>query len=189
MPVIIPASTLRTPAGINGVSNSCPGWYRWWAPKEALRQLLGTHFNDLFPHLTQGENQLAGLYYIYVGVAIRESIRARLNWHVNQRHTLSCVRSGTLSTLRQSIASLVGQNQLDENATNALIDQLMIEYFTATDPIKSLRAKAHLVQAEAQELVTHALPLNIKSNHNKHTQRFKQTLKAARSAAKQNALA
>lgn len=182
------AKLLRTKANLASVPSNQPGWYRWWAPESALKQLLGAHFAALFSHLTRGDGQLAGLYCIYVGVAVKESIRARLNWHVNQRHTASCVRCGALSTLRQSIASLVSNSQGDETATNALIDQLTIEYFPVAMPIRSPEAKQHVEQIESVEMRTKVLPLNIRHNHQPAIADFKKSLSAARKAAKQRFL-
>lgn len=188
MLIIIEAQKLREKMELDRVPSDRPGWYRWWAPPAALQALLGDQYKQLSPSLSQGLEQLSGLYYIYVGVAVKESIRARLNWHVNQHHTHSCVRHGTLSTLRQSIASLVGSDQMDEAATNALIDQLTIEYFPSSQPIKSAEAKNELEQSERKEMAKHLLPLNIQNNHNPIMSDFKRVLKAARQAARQNYL-
>ena len=123
-----------------------------------------------------------------MGNAIKGSIRARLNWHVNQPHTLANINSGTLSALRQSIASLVGQSQGDAVATNRLIDQLTIEYFPDTHPIRSPQAKQFLTMTERQEMSKHALPLNIKNNTNPVITPFKKHLKNMHWVAKQSYL-
>jgi hypothetical protein len=186
--MIVAAKDLRKKSELDRVPHDRPGWYRWWASPAALKALLGDHNESLAPRLSQGSGPLTGLSYIYVGVAVKESIQARLNWHVNQHHTRNCVWHGTLSTLRQSIASLVGQDQLDEAATNVLIDQLTIEYFPLTQPIKSPEAKTSLEQCERKEMGQHVLPLNIQHNHNLVISDFKNVLKAARKAAKQSCL-
>ena len=187
--MIIAAKNLRDKTALDCVPGDRSGWYRWWAPPAALESLLGEHYKQLFPRLTQGNGSLSGLYCIYVGVAIKESVRARLNWHVNQSHTANCVRLGTLSTLRQSISSLAGIDQMDEKATNDLIDQLTIEYFPSTQAIKSAAAKKELEQSEKAEMNFHVLPLNIQHNHNPFILDFKRMLKVARKAAKQRGLA
>jgi hypothetical protein len=182
---IIKASLLRNPIELAKFPKDKPGWYRWWAPDVALQKLLGQHYAALAPKLTQGVGPLDGQSCIYVGVAIKESIRDRLNWHVNQQHTRSCVKHGTLSTLRQSIASLVGTCQADEAATNRIIDLLTIEYFPVDLPIKSTTAKKCIDVIEKDEMQKKALPLNIQSNHHKDVAIFKPALKLARKAAKQ----
>lgn len=186
--MIVAAKILRKKNQLDRVPHDRPGWYRWWAPPAALKALLGDHYEQLSPRLSQGSGPLAGLSYIYVGVAVKESIQARLNWHVNQHHSQSCVWHGTLSTLRQSISSLVGLDQMDEAATNDLIDQLIIEYFPSIQPIKSADARNELEQCERQEISANVLPLNIQHNHNPVISNFKSVLKAARKAAKQYSL-
>lgn len=178
------AINLREPQQLASVPSDKPGWYRWWAPEEALMLLLGDHYHVLSPHLTKGQGTLAGLSCIYVGVAVKESIRARLDWHVNQKHTRSCIKCGSLSTLRQTISSLVAHSQGDEAATNRLIDQLTIEYFPVDMPIRSREAKEFVEQAESDEMHTKVLPLNIRHNHQSAIADFKKSLTAARKAAK-----
>ena len=180
----VSAIHLRNPLQLAAVPSDKPGWYRWWAPEEALMLLLGDHYHVLSPHLTKGQGKLAGLSCVYVGVAVKESIRSRLDWHVNQKHTHSCIKCGALSTLRQTISSLVGHSQGDETATNRLIDQLMIEYFPVDMPLRSREAKEFVDQAENGEMHAKVLPLNIRHNHQPAIAEFKKSLKAARKAAK-----
>jgi len=184
--MIVKARLLRDSKELGKVPNDKPGWYRWWADEMALKNLLGDHFAGLSPGLTKGTGpDLDGLSCLYVGVAIKESIRARLNWHINQKHSRSSVKHVTLSTLRQSIASLVGVDQGDEAATNQLIDLLTVEYHAVDSPIKSPAAKKHIEEMELSEIKTHILPLNIKSNKRPEIAAFKKHLKAARKMAKQ----
>ena len=185
----ISAQALRTPEQIAKVPNGQPGWYRWWAPGPVLRKLLGPYYKELAPLLTCGRGKLNGLSCIYVGVAIKESIRARLNWHINQKHSFSAVKHGTLSTLRQSIASQVGKSQGDEAATNRLIDLLTVEYFPIDLPIKSDQAKTKIEAKERAEIQNHVLPLNIRSNKNANVAPYKKHLKFVRKAAKASYLA
>ena len=184
----IQAKKIRTPQGCNLIPNDKPGWYRWWAPKPALDELLGQYkgYGDLLPHLTCKDEQ----YLIYVGIAVRESILARLRWHIipTVPQTLPNVRSGRLSTLRQSISSLVGRDQLDTQATDNLIDQLTVEYFPCPHPIGSQEAKDFIEECELKELENNAVPLNIQNNGHTHIQAFKTYLKLSRKEAKQHAL-
>lgn len=181
----IKAKTLRNLNELRLVSKDKPGWYQWWAPDAALKILLRDQFSELYPLLTPGSGALDGFRYIYVGVAIKESIQKRLNWHVNQVHTCSCIKHGTLSTLRQSISSLAGYSQGDEAATNAVIDMLVIAYLPVDLPIRSLEAKRNIEAVEREEMARHILPLNIKNNHQSVLFTFKNLLTAARAASKQ----
>ncbi len=144
--ILVDASELRDPSQLNQVSDDQPGWYRWWAPIASVERLLDSPWisekcmTKLLPYLTAGKGRLEGYYAIYVGVAVNEPIRSRLDWHVNQKHTLSAIRSGTLSTFRQSISSLVSADQADEINTNEFLDTLKIEYQVLPHPIKSEEA-------------------------------------------------
>jgi hypothetical protein len=184
----IKAIKLRNMSELGIVPDDKPGWYQWWASDAALKILLRDQFSELYPLLTPGSGSLNGFRYIYVGVAIKESIRARLNWHVNQVHTFSGIKHGTLSTLRQSISSLAGNSQGDEAATNDVIDMLMVAYFPVDLPIRSPEAKTSIGDVEREEMGDHILPLNIQHNHQSVLLTFKNSLRVARKAAKQRYL-
>ena len=151
---IILAKDLRKTKLIKTIPKDKPGWYKWWALKEVLEKLLNSkyikneHLSYLLPHLTNKKIRGVDYYYIYVGIAVKESIRDRLNWHINQHHTISSVKSGILSTLRQTISSLVAGNQFDEKTTNRLIDSLFVEYFPINLEIKSDEAKEKIENIE-----------------------------------------
>lgn len=169
---LIEAKKLRNIEHLRSISNDMPGWYKWWAPETTLKLLLDSpyiskkYFSNLLPNLTTKNINGINYYYIYVGVAIKESIRDRLNWHVNQHHTKSSVESGFLSTLRQTISSLVAGNQYDEESTNKLIDTLIIEYYPVNITIKSIEAKEKIEKIEKEELANNMLPLNLRDNKN-----------------------
>jgi hypothetical protein len=188
--IVVQAKDLRDKRNLNRVPNDKPGWYRWWAPEKALALLLNSQYiskeylEELKPYFSKGSGVMAGYFCIYVGVAVKESIQARLNWHVNQRHTDTCVQCGTLSTFRQSIASLMSGNQHDEVSTNYLIDMLAVEYSTVDYPIKSQQAKEAIEQIERDEIARMILPLNIKHNNHSVLKAFTSELKAARKRSK-----
>lgn len=183
---IVLAKDLRKKENIEKIPKNKPGWYRWWAPENALVKLLNSKYLDkkyldiLLPKLTQKKINGNIYYFIYVGIAVNESIRGRLNWHVNQHHTESSVKSGFLSTLRKSISSLVAENQFDESATNELIDMLIIEYNTIDFKIHSIEAKNKIEEHECLEINNNVLPLNIKGNKNEYLKEYKKQLKLIR---------
>lgn len=166
------AKDLRKTELIKTIPKDKPGWYKWWASKEVLEKLLNSKYIEkeylscLLPHLTNKNIDGIKYYYIYVGIAVKESIRDRLNWHINQHHTISSVKSGFLSTLRQSISSLAVGNQFDEETTNNLIDLLFVEYFPINLEIKSDEAKEKIENIEKKELSENVIPLNLKDNKN-----------------------
>lgn len=188
--ILIKANTLRDKELNKEIPNNKPGFYKWWVKSEELEILLNSNqLNDkylevLLPHLTKKKINNEEYYYIYVGVAIKESIYARLDWHVNQRHTRVSVESGFLSTLRQTLSSLIEGNQYAEEETNIFIDKLYIEYYPIDLNIKSEEAKTTIENIEKSEMETNCLPLNIKDNKNSYLKEFLKELKIARKLSK-----
>lgn len=189
--ILIKADTLRNKTLSKEIPNNKPGFYKWWAKLEELKILLNSsqlnerYLDLLLPHLTKKRINDEDYYYIYVGVAIKESIYARLDWHVNQKHSRTSVESGFLSTLRQTLSSLIEGNQYAENATNTFIDKLYIEYYPIDLNIKSEEAKTTIEDIEKFEMETNCLPLNIKDNKNELLRKFLKELKNARKYSKQ----
>lgn len=124
---MINAVDLRNKKELKRIDNK-PGYYKWWANKSELKFILDK-LSVKFETVESAIEEKDGLFCIYVGIAVKESVRDRLDWHVNDKHSEAQVRNGTLSTLRQSISSLVSQNQYDKKGTNDFIDKLKIEYF------------------------------------------------------------
>jgi hypothetical protein len=187
--MIIQAKLLRNKKELADVPNNRPGWYRWWAREPEVRALLDSnflaqkYFDTLAVKLHKGDGNLHDYYYIYTGVAARDSIRSRLNWHINQHHTESAIKYGTLSTLRQSLSSLVAGNQWDESTTNDFIDALTVEYFPLEYQIKSLEAEQYLENNENLEMGKHILILNIKNNTRPEIHDFKKELSKLRASS------
>lgn len=187
---IVLAKELRNKTSLHEIPNDMPGWYRWWAPKETIESLLNSpyihnqYLEGILPYLTVKEINGRNYYYIYTGIAVKESICSRLNWHINQHHRKSSVESGFLSTFRQSISSLIAGNQYDEVSTNSLIDTLLVEYFPLNIPVKSLEAKLEIEQIEKQEIAKNVLPLNLRDNKNENIQSFLLELKQIRKKSK-----
>lgn len=187
---IINAKQLRNKDGLKEINNTKPGWYKWWAPKETLELILNSqhlennYFDVVLSSLTTKYINNKQYYYIYVGVAINESVQRRIDWHVNQKHGISSVKSGFLSTLRQSISSLAVKDQLEEDVTNTILDTLFVEIHDLDDMIKSNSAKMKLLAIEENEINTHVLPLNIKGNKNEILTSYLKELKKLRKISK-----
>ncbi len=188
---IIKAKFLRDKSLSKTIPHNLPGYYKWWAPIESLSILLNSKYiskeylDELQPKLTKKIINNREYYYIYVGVAIKESIHDRLNWHVNQHHTKTSVTSGFLSTLRQSLSSLVAGNQYEEDETNNFIDTLIIEYYPVNMEIKSKEAVDYISEIELYEINNHTIPLNLKDNKDKYLTNYLKELKTARKNSKQ----
>jgi hypothetical protein len=188
--LVIKAKALRDSKALLKVSGDRPGWYRWWAKEEEVRTLLNSrflmckYFDKFAAKLHKGEGDLQNYYYIYTGIAVKESIRKRLDWHINQRHTEGAVQHGTLSTLRQSLSSLIAGDQYNEFETNDFIDKLMVEYIPVEYQIKSEEAKKFLEKNEEDEMNKYVLILNIKDNMRREIQCFKRELSQLRGRSK-----
>ena len=187
---IIEAKSIRNKEELNKIPKNMPGFYKWWAPVESLEVLLNSKYiskeylDEIKPKLTKKKINNQEYYYIYVGVAIKESIHDRLNWHVNQHHTESSVTSGFLSTLRQSLSSLVVGDQYNEIETNKFIDTLIIEYYPVDLPIKSSEASNYISSIEINELNKNTIPINLKDNNNSYLADYLKELKRARKNSK-----
>lgn len=186
----VSAKVLRNREEIFKVPNNLPGWYKWWVPEEMLGIILNSpyinneYLKTISPYLTTKKIDNRNYYYIYVGVAIKGSIRSRLDWHINQKHSKSSVKSGFLSTLRQSISSLVCGNQYNEEETNNFIDNLIIEYYPINLKIKSKEAKEKIEAIEKQEINKNVLPLNIRDNKNNVLKEYLKELNNVRKKSK-----
>lgn len=163
-PIFTEAAYLREKHNLDLIPNNKPGYYKWWADKAALQIILNKldmNFDAVGAHLEKNGD----MYCIYVGVAIKESLKARLDWHINQKHKYNQIKSGTLSTLRQTISSIVSSNMADEIATNEFIDKLTVEYYLYDYPIKSKLAFDEIHRIEQQLLTSnHLYILNIQGN-------------------------
>ncbi len=182
---MLKASTLRNKTELQKIP-AASGYYKWWCAKPELDVILDAPGID-FSDIQQAIERKDDLFCVYVGIAAKESVRARLNWHVNDKHTASRVNNGTLSTLRQSISSIVAKNQYDKEATDAFIDKLYVEWFCIDSPIKSAAAKAKLHSIERNLLFDRLRILNIKDNLHPLAEPIKFKLKLLRKNSKLNA--
>ena len=179
---ITKAISLRNPEELNKI-HSKPGYYKWWVSRNYLDFLLDAlqvSFEDIEKVLEAKDD----LFCVYVGIAAKESVRQRLNWHVNDPHTASRVRNGTLSTLRQTISSIVAHNQYDKAATDSFIDSMFVEWFYIDAPIKSEKAKTELHITESKLMADYLRILNIQDNHHPLSKSIKTALKKLRKESK-----
>lgn len=179
---MINAVDLRNKKELKRIDNK-PGYYKWWANKSELNFILDK-LSVKFETVESAIEEKDGLFCIYVGIAVKESVRDRLDWHVNDKHSEAQVRNGTLSTLRQSISSLVSQNQYDKKGTNDFIDKLKIEYFLNDNPIKSVMANTELHDFERMLLLKNLYVLNIQENHHPFAELTKTELRRLRKISK-----
>ena len=182
---MINAKELRNKTALSNIPNKQPGYYKWWGRESELITILDAldvELSDVVSYIEQKDD----LYCIYIGIAAKESIRKRIDWHVNDSHTPSRVLNGTLSTLRQSISSIVSQNQLDKDATNEFIDKLKIEWFAIDNEIKSPEAIEKLHAIERDFMAKHLYVLNIQDNKFPQAQSIKKRLSILRKTSKKS---
>lgn len=178
---MIKASMLRHIDELNKISSK-PGYYKWWVSKAELDIILKV-LEISFSEVEKVLETKSGLFCVYVGIA-GESVRARLNWHINDSHTVSRVKNGTLSTLRQSISSIVSHNQYDKISTDLFIDKMFVEYFYVDSPIKSDITKIALHEIETKLMAEYLRILNIQNNHYPFCDSIKSKLKQLRKESK-----
>lgn len=166
---------------------NCPGYYKWWANKKDFLKLLsklGSNFSDI----ENAVEQKNGDYCIYVGIAVKESIRSRINWHVNDVHDKKRVEKGYLSTLRKSISSVIASNQLAKHETNEFMNRLKVEIFYSNNEIKSAAAKKELEDIEKKLMLKNLYIINIRDNNHPLALNIKKILKNLRKKGKEAAL-
>lgn len=170
------------------------GIYRWYANKETCEEIFSSFkdwekiFADDPVHMIDGKE----CYLIYLGTSSRKNagIRKRLSWHITQEHDLNSVKTGTLSTFRQTLSSLVANDQSDTDATNNIIDKLWVEYETLDLPCGEKETIDFIEQKEETLIDKYHPPLNIKSNNPKSETKkaFKKFLTKRRKESKEIAL-
>jgi len=123
-----------------------PGYYIWWFIEEDKDRLLNI-FNgfvknpaakvttiDLRHQTLDGKEY----YALYFGIATKD-LRDRLKWHLGSpKHILSSIKSGFISTLRSTIASLLSQKpvslQVEEKAVDDILDSCYWEWHQSNTP-------------------------------------------------------
>jgi hypothetical protein len=143
------------------------GFYVWWFPQEAANELikpLKKFIDDDRLEKIQVEIFDGQPYYaLYFGIASKKGgLLQRIKWHTAaiNPHTAACVRSRTLSTLRQTICGLMGlpmvgtetQKKVDE-----IIKKCYWEWTEHHDP--------HEIELENLNSENLCYPFNIMGNN------------------------
>ena len=169
---IVKAVDLRKNLSENPVPEGV-GYYKWYATKEDFIKLLEElelDFDNIPPEQWDIEN---GLYCIYLGIATKSLKNRIVDWHINQHNTLSLIKSGYLSTLRNSISSVLFKNQADETGTNNFIDGLTIHYYYFDDLDPNLESSGEQIEKLETGLINdgHLKILNGAKNKNPYRSR------------------
>lgn len=134
----------------------CPGVYRWWFSECSTKLLMGKLQFAEFDRLQKCEVEGKLYYALYFGVS--RNLYKRVEWHVCQKHSLSSVKYGTLSTLRQTLSAMLGIDMSkSESQVNCFMDDNCLWEWKYTDNFKSI---------ESEELSNeeYVYPLNIQEN-------------------------
>ena len=160
------------------------GIYKWYAPEETLKKLC-KDFPSLIEEVENDEKPNSKLeyngrtyYLVYIGTA--KYMQRRLLPHVNS-HTSEDIENSTISTLRQSISSLIAGNQNNNDDTNNIIDTMLIKYECFDNSLGTLE----------EDLIKQYNPiLNIQHNKPNSPEkiRFKNYLRRLRTSAREVAL-
>ena len=111
-----------------------PGVYRWWFTEKDTQLLMKPFGNKLcWNRIVQRKIDGATYYALYAGIS--KDLLGRIKWHATQKHSASAVKSGYLSTLRQSVSALLGKDQSkSEKCVSALLEQCYWEWEDMQNP-------------------------------------------------------
>lgn len=136
-----------------------PGIYRWWFKEEGAMMIL----NQL-PHVDMNMIQKRKIndkthFALYFGIS--KDLKGRIKWHTCQHHTTSSVKSGYLSTLRQTLSAFLNTDMSkSESILNEFIEENCYWEWDYTNTHQDA------INKEKKELAssTYYYPLNISDN-------------------------
>lgn len=152
------------------------GIYCWWFRDDCLKNLLNeiSDLVDLNRLYTENEQHkvLNGSKYtaLYVGIAAgKDGIFGRFKWHINQRHTVSNVQKGYISTLRRTISALLNFKLLKNGTEVNLQSQENLNSFMDENCVLEWnyypkKTKKELEHIEDEIINSGYFPLNIQDN-------------------------
>lgn len=154
---------------------SAPGVYWWYFPLTALKRLRIPELCDVAKlRLRRAPD---GRVCLYHGMA--NNLAERVEWHSAQKLTLTCLRSGFLSTFRFTLLALNGFDYLrGTEQIDRYIDGLSVSW-QATNTREQAES---LERAELQG--AYHYPLNIQGNKRTELLEYVRCLKSTRKAYK-----
>lgn len=143
------------------------GFYVWWFPQEEANALIEPlkEFIDADKLRKVQVEQIDGKTYYasYFGIASKKGgLLQRIKWHTAaiNPHTAACVRSRTLSTLRQTICGLMGLPMVGTE-TQEKVDEIIKKcYWEWTE-----HDNPHEIELNQLNNVNACYPLNIRGNN------------------------
>ena len=96
---------------------------------------------------------------LYLGIS--NDMLGRAKWHILQKHSVSAVKHGTLSTLRQSLSALLDIDMsCSEEVVNMFIDNNCYWEWEYTDKDNAKKEETNALRSDDK-----CYPLNIQENH------------------------
>lgn len=132
------------------------GIYRWWFPQELAEILLSSLKGIDLDLINKEEINHKEYWCLYFGIA--KNLRQRIHWHACQNHTTSTVKRGFLSTLRQSVSSLM---KLDQTTSTDKVNDILEQCYWDW---KTTDTKDTAKNIEKTELSNGYFPLNVQDN-------------------------
>lgn len=134
------------------------GIYCWWFEKGAATELirqLGLSCSEI-ARIRKRDIEGNEYWALYFGIS--KDMLNRAKWHILQKHTVSAVKHGTLSTLRQTLGSLLECKMSEAgDAVNEFIDKNCYWEWEYND-------NPEAVEREELSKGDVCYPLNIKDN-------------------------
>lgn len=132
-----------------------PGIYRWWFCESDAKSILNkigiNCFGKIQKRVIDGETY----YALYFGIS--KDLRSRFIWHISQKHSISNVKNGTLSTLRQTISAVLSKDMTrSETDVNNLMDNCYLEWDYVDKPEE--------IEKDELSKSDYIYPLNIQNN-------------------------
>ena len=141
----------------SGISNM-PGVYCWWFKRTVAESFVKKlslnlcEISKIRSRVIEGEEYWA----LYFGIS--SDMLSRAKWHILQKHAVSAVKHGTLSTLRQTLSALLDRDMIcsQEEVNELMDDNCYWEWEYCENP----------KQRERQELNSKlkCYPMNIQEN-------------------------
>ena len=134
------------------------GIYCWWFKKNSAEIILSkldlneSEINRIQKRDIEGEEYWA----LYLGIS--NDMLGRAKWHILQKHSVSVVKHGTLSTLRQSLSALLDiVMSCSEEVVNMFMDNYCYWEWEYTDNAK--KEETNALRSDDK-----CYPLNIQEN-------------------------
>ena len=143
----------------NNMIKALPGIYRWWFQEDAAMMILNQLPNINRNMIQKREINKKLCFALYFGIS--KDLKGRIKWHTCQHHTTSSVKSGFLSTLRQTLSSFLNTDMTkSENILNKFIEENCYWEWDYTETHQDA------IDIEKQELssCSYYYPLNISNN-------------------------